>query len=424
MSVELTPLGVACNLSCTYCYQMPMREAGNVGNTTPYDMEKMLAALEAAGAPFTVFGGEPLMVPIADLERIFAWGFAKYGQNGIQTNGVLITPAHVALFAKYRVHVGFSLDGPGELNDTRWAGTLERTRADTAQSHAHLKECVAAGVGVSVIITLTRGNASADRWPRFVQWLRELDTMGIRAARIHLLEVEHAAVAAKLQLPQAEVITRFQELAALEGTLHGLRFDIFTEMRDLLRGEDERVTCIWNPCDPYTTSAVQGIDGQGEGSNCGRTNKDGIPRLKAETPGFERQLALYHTPQEAGGCAGCRFFLMCKGQCPGTAIGGDWRNRTADCEVWKAGFTYLEQELVAAGERPLSLNAEERGPLEAAMLTLWAQGQHAPLKHVRARLRAGETAAGVAAGAGGDRAHGDTPHGDTHGDHTDRAGGV
>ncbi|MCA9699014.1 MAG: 4Fe-4S cluster-binding domain-containing protein, partial [Myxococcales bacterium] len=67
MTVELRPLGVRCNLACSYCYQDPQRQLG--AQTPPYDLEAMLAAVDAAGQPFSLFGGEPLLVPLADLER-------------------------------------------------------------------------------------------------------------------------------------------------------------------------------------------------------------------------------------------------------------------------------------------------------------------------------------------------------------------
>src|SRR5205085_10095838 len=86
-------------------------------------------------------------------------------------------------------------------------------------------------------------------------------------------------------------------------------------------------------------------------------------------------LALYHTPQEAGGCKDCRFFLMCKGQCPGTAIDGDWRNRTEHCEVWKALFKVLEDEFQAQGKVPLSLRPE-RVDVEKSAIARWASGRY------------------------------------------------
>jgi uncharacterized protein len=420
MSVELTPKGVACNLSCTYCYQHPMRDAGNIGNEKDYDMDKMFAALTEEGGDFLVFGGEPLLVPIEDLRTIFAWGWERYKKNGIQTNGVLITTEHIAMFKEFNVHVGFSMDGPDELNDSRWAGTLERTRESTVKSHANMKACIAAGVATSLIITLYKGNATPERLPRLKQWIRELDTMGSRGVRIHLLEIDHPLVKAKMQLTEKEVIAALLELVALEATLPSIRLDILTDMRRLLRADDDNVTCIWNPCDPYTTSAVRGVDGQGNKSNCGRTNKDGIPRLKAEQQGYERQLALYNTPQEDGGCKDCRFFLMCKGQCPGTAIDGDWRNRTADCKIWMTLFGVLEQEMLAAGEKPLSLNFEERATLEQAMLQVWEAGRHVSLRYALAHVRTGKPVLGSLFNVD----HGDIPHGDQHGDHWDHQDGA
>ena len=86
--------------------------------------------------------------------------------------------------------------------------------------------------------------------------------------------------------------------------------------------QESGANCVWNFCDPYTTPAVRGVDGQGTRGNCGRTNKDGVPYEKSAVAGHERQLALYLTPQEHGGCAECRFFVPCGGgSCPGEGEG-------------------------------------------------------------------------------------------------------
>src|SRR5581483_5872010 len=132
MGVELRPLGVTCNIQCQYCYQNPIRDAGNF--LQRYDLERMKAAVERAGGDFVLFGGEALLVPKRDLESLWSWGLEKYGKNGVQTNGTLIDDDHIRMFKQYRVHVGISLDGPGALNDARWKGTLERTREATAKT--------------------------------------------------------------------------------------------------------------------------------------------------------------------------------------------------------------------------------------------------------------------------------------------------
>src|SRR5262245_34770509 len=123
MSVEARPLGVKCNLSCEYCYQEPQREAGNVARE--YDLSAMQRTLLREGQPFSIFGGEPLLLPLADLEELMAFGLANFGYTAIQTNGSLLEEEHISLFLKYKVHVGVSLDGPGPLNDARRQGTRD-----------------------------------------------------------------------------------------------------------------------------------------------------------------------------------------------------------------------------------------------------------------------------------------------------------
>lgn len=385
MSVELRPLGVACNIQCQYCYQNPVRDAGNVPKS--YDMEKMKSAIEAEGGPFSLFGGEPLMVPIRDLEALWAWGLERYRHNSVQTNGTLITDEHMRLFGKYKVHVGISLDGPGELNDVRWHGSLENTRKSTAKAEAAIERLCRAGLAPSLIVTLHRSNATADKLPRLYDWMRYLHNAGVRWLRLHLLESESAAIREKYGLSLEENLAALRGFLALEKELPRIQVDLFADMRNLLLGDDRKSTCVWHACDPYTTHAVRGVEGNGQRSNCGRTYKEGVEFVKSSSPGFERYLALYQTPQAAGGCKDCRFFMMCKGQCPGTAIDGDWRNRTEHCAVWMALFEDIEAALVAEGRRPLSKSPRRR-ELERALLTAWASGKNSTIADALARAPA------------------------------------
>ena len=379
MGVELKPLGVQCNIQCQYCYQHPMRDAGSVPHR--YDMAKMLAALEAEGRPFGLFGGEALLMPKEDLESLWAWGFARYGRNAVQTNGSLIDDDHIRMFRQYRVHVGVSIDGPGELNDARWHGTLARTRRTTATVEAVIERLCRERLVPSIIVTLSRTNASADRLPILGEWIRSLAALGVRKVRLHLLESESASIRSGYGLSTAENIAALRHCVALERELTTLRFDLFDDMRRLLEGRDNAVTCIWTACDPYTTHAVCGVEGDGQRSNCSRTNKDGVEYVKSSVVGFERYVALALTPQDAGGCRDCRFLLMCKGQCPGTAIDGDWRNRTEHCDVWKAIFTDFETELTGSGVEPLSLSAR-RSELERAAVIAWSEGRSPSIRRL------------------------------------------
>ncbi len=391
MTLEVRPYGVRCNIGCQYCYQNPERDAGNVASG--YDLDKIFAAIEAEDDQFSLFGGEPLLMPEADLERLWAWGAERYGYNAVQTNGTLVNDRHIELFERYGVRVGISIDGPGELNDVRWAGSLEKTRELTARTLETIGRLCAKGSPPGLIITLHRGNASPERLPRLLEWVREVAAAGVRSVRVHLLEIDSEAVRERYSLTDQENLEAMRGFYELEKDMPGLHLDVFDDIRKLLRGDDTNVTCTWNGCDPFTTRAVQGIEGNGQRSNCGRTNKDGVDFVKADVAGYERYLALYHTPQESGGCGGCRFFLMCKGQCPGTAIDGDWRNRTAHCEVWKGLLTQIESELVEKGEAPLSLSPHRKA-IEGDFVEAWGRGSGAELGTLVSRRLSTESETG------------------------------
>jgi uncharacterized protein len=330
-----------------------MRTAGNIN--TPWDFEAVKAVLDKHNSHFTVFGGEPLLTPIDRLEQIFEYGYRKWGQNGIQTNGSLITAAHVELFKRYNVYVGFSIDGYGELNDAREVGTLVETRAHTQRSVDNLTSLLdSQKEKVSLIITLTTVNCgNEDRLVGLVHWLYYLDTLGLKAVRLHFLESDCVG-AEWLRLSEERLIKVLTFLQTCEFT--SIKIDLFKDIEQTLLGWKDKLTCVWNCCDPLNTSAVVSIAADGSVSNCGRVNKSGVVWLKASDKTKLRQQILWDTSQEAGGCNGCRFFLACTGHCPGTAINGDWRNRTRDCEVLKALFVVAEARLVQRGETPLSID--------------------------------------------------------------------
>ena len=371
MTFELRPLGVKCNIRCSYCYQEPIREAARIRST--YDLAKITDAVVRNNERFILFGGEPLLLPKRDLEDLFALGYARFGGSGIQTNGVLLDSDHIAMFKKYCVNVGLSIDGPGQLNSLRWAGSAAKTEAATRRSLRSMEELLEAGIVPGIIITLHKANAASSALPRLLDWFSSLDMMGLSYARLHLLEVDSPAIGAAYALSDEENVTALGAIRNLEKTLCRLRFDLFQEVRALLSANDRNVSCTWRSCDPYTTPAVHGVEGMGQSSNCGRTNKAGVDYLKSDATGHERYLSLYYTPFEFGGCKGCRFFLFCRGQCPGEAIDGDWRNRSANCRVWFELFAMIEGEMIREELSPVSQRLDLL-ELESRMLSLLEQG--------------------------------------------------
>ena len=232
----------------------------------------------------------------------------------------------------------------------------------------------------SLIVTLHRGNATADKLPRMHAWFRELEGKGVTSARLHVLEVDEDGVGAAYASSTDENVVAFESFAALEGELTTLRLDLFQDMRNLLLGTDDNTTCVWTRA-TRTPAAVAGSRGSARPRTADARTRT-ASTSSSDTEGFERYLALYYTPQEHGGCKDCWFFLQCKGQCPGTSIHGDWRSRTEHCDLWKGLFRTLEEQMLDAGEVPLSASPERKA-IEGAFLELWSQGQSTSIAGVK-----------------------------------------
>jgi hypothetical protein len=134
---------------------------------------------------------------------------------------------------------------------------------------------------------------------------------------LHYLEVD-SKQASKLRVDTPILIQRMKELMTLGRKLKNLEFTNFQQQINLLRGSTEGTNCVWHACDVMTTPAVQGINGQGQLTNCNRTNKMGVDWQKSVVAGIERQRALYHALQ-VWRLQGCRF-PHARGECPGTGL--------------------------------------------------------------------------------------------------------
>lgn len=374
MTIEVTPVGIVCNLSCPYCYEHPLRDGGNFGNSKPYDVDKMLATIETYNSRFNLFGGEALLTDIKDLEIMWKWGHEKFGMSGMQTNAVLMTDEHIDLMVKYNVFPGISVDGPDDMNDSRWAGSLEKTREATKKSMGNIEKLAKMNRPPGIIITMWRGNVAKKNRNRFKEWLKWLDNLGISSIRLHLQQMDYKSVEETIGVSAEEAIEFALDIWQFQATeLKNIVFDMFDDVSKNLNGGDGTTSCIFNVCDVFTTDSVQGVDGQGNKTNCGRVSKEGVDWLKTDDRGWERYVMLYNTPQEYNGCKDCRFFLPCKANCPGTVIDGDFRNRTVECLHWKVLFSLYEKVMVQNGETPISLHPK-RKEIEKLTVEMWKKG--------------------------------------------------
>jgi uncharacterized protein len=371
LAIEFKPLGNACNIGCKYCYQEPMRLAGNTSVSKGYDIDKMIEIADNSGIdePFVVFGGESLLIPKKDLERIFKASYERKGEVSIQSNGSLIDDEHIELFKKYNVHVGVSIDGANDLNEMRASKQKNKTTLElTNASVENLAKLARNNISCGVIFTVHKLNGTKENLPRLQNFIRWLGDMGIKGGNLHMLEVDSGEASDYILSPEENEFA-FQEMAKFfdKDENKDLQYHPFVALEGMMRGNDEDAHCIWKSCDSMNTGAVYGIEGNGQISNCGMVNKEGIEWTKADDTSRWRDLILYQTPPEKGGCKGCPFFIMCNGYCTGASIDSDWRNKTYYCSSLKKMFKYYEGKIENEGLTPYS-KRPDRSNLEKAYI--------------------------------------------------------
>lgn len=137
-----------CNIACKYCYfffggdDSYKENPAAIKDTTVQQfigfIEKAVKTHAMRIVRVILHGGEPLLLKKSKMEQLLI-GIEQATpgvelQLTIQTNAMLIDEEWIALFSRYKVQVGVSLDGPQDVNDVgridkKGRGTYERTMA-------------------------------------------------------------------------------------------------------------------------------------------------------------------------------------------------------------------------------------------------------------------------------------------------------
>ena len=347
-----------CNGLCRSCYERRIR--GVQGNEKGYDLEAMLETLRREAEKETpenrrkhsapcVHGGEPLLIRPADLRNILQVSFELYGRTGIQTNGILLTDEHLAMFKEFKTSVGVSIDGDtAVLNRGRWNdGDISESRVQewTNRTLGNMTRAKAAGLDVSAIVLLRRYNTAPDKLDELVRFLLRLEKMGVRSLRTNEVIVFEDRFRDE-ELTEDELGQAFIRLTDLCFEDTGRQWNPYRDVVKLWT-EGGDATCVFNACDAWRTGAETAIMENGSIGVClkGGAALDGIQALAADTGGTERIRALPAIPQGLGGCQGCEFWGLCGGGCPGSGIGNDWRIRTRFCGAYKMLFRHIRSRL-------------------------------------------------------------------------------
>ena len=436
MGLVLKTLG--CNGLCGNCYENKIRAA----NTAPekVDLDAALALIHAeslkpkeqrCNAP-TLHGGEPLLLPVDRVDRFLSEVYSGWGQSGVQTNGTILNDALIEIFKKYHTNIGISIDGDtAALNRGRWnAGKLNirqiQEKTDLVMGHIRrLRDC---GISVSVIALLRSHNAAPDRIDEFIRFLRRLDReFGVCDLRTNPV-ISFIPEFKAEELSPADLLNAYRTIfSAMIAEDHPLPWLPYRDFIDLTLGHT-RATCNFVGCDPWHTISEQPIGAAGFVGTCLKVggSQDGVFSMIADERRPERELMLVRVPMTEGGCAGCRYWMACRGGCPGEGADGDYRNKSRFCLAIKGFFEYVETRLRSMF--PILKTAFDFGvqdaalPLDSIRKGAWQKQYEMPKEAIAEEAAKRRAACGPGGGGHGDSAHGDRPHQDAHGDHLDKGG--
>lgn len=340
---------LSCNKACRYCYETPWRSKNE---PEPHNLEAVLKKIaETDSKDICLHGGEPLILPLQDVEKLLEAAFLKTGRSSIQTNGTLITEDLITIFKRFKTSVGISIDGDQDLNEFRM--NLEETSRLLDTMNTLTKE----GLTLSVIIVLSKANAGTpDKLLRLKKFIGKLSSKNI-TGRINPCICGNS----EFELSTSELIEAYRSL--LMFTLsNGWRWSPFTDMWNALLDKDT-VVCTFRGCDIFHTPSCTVITGDGSETNCMRISSKGLYHrqlIRATT----REEILIATDKVYGGCKDCCFWEACHGGCPSQALDNDWRNRTMLCDLYHNLFT-----LISNFQKALSITKQTKSSAKEACST-------------------------------------------------------
>jgi len=419
-----------CNGECASCYERQIRDKG----LPKYDINAVLKTIDEVIKQesekeekqrcyhISLHGGEPLIVGLRNLNRLFKKIYDFWGNTGIQTNGLLITDKHIELFKKYKTNLGFSIDGDtAETNRGRW-NYLERSddyiQEKTDLVLDNMRKCKEAKLSLNCIIVLRKYNASPERIPELLAFIERLyKEFGIRYINTIPCTVYDKKRRKEEQLTNRELSFAFKMIESLKWQYPDLIWQPYHDIVDMMLGYMDQ-TCVFNECDPFRTGGERAINYCGDMTNCLRSGGavEGLQLLSDDNFSRERYAMLEQLPRNMGGCKNCRFWHLCYGHCPGAGVNNDWRNRTRFCKAWKEFYIHIENRLKAIMPNLLlsPMFYPQRAAPEGVQKSLRVSNGSSFKNMVRFNIKNVKREIGqkglIGSQMGG---HGDRPHGDS-----------
>ncbi|MFH1990747.1 MAG: radical SAM protein [Patescibacteria group bacterium] len=165
----ILPVGLNCNMTCSYCYHAGKNFSQGKFHRMPDEIiwKTIFESSQLAkNVDFLWHGGEPLMVGINHFKKAVQIekeiNFAGRVRNMIQTNGVLLTQAFCDFFAKENFKISTSIDGTKKINDTNRCFANGKGTYDKVKKAINLWRATGNNIGAIVLVTKANVNHPAE----------------------------------------------------------------------------------------------------------------------------------------------------------------------------------------------------------------------------------------------------------------------
>lgn len=362
MTIVIIP-SYDCNFRCEYCYLCNSTKQSSYKLTADFVCSFLLQIREYLQAQHKTIkliwhGGEPLLWGIDNYRKIFEfvrYVFSDCGvENSIQSNLSLINDDYIDLLKQYDVKLGFSFDGPKDINDKQRAFANGDGSFDIIMEK--LKLCIGYGLNVGCIAVCSRkylGNVK--RIYSFMNDLRlnfKLNPLFVTGEAVNTKEELGitASEYADIMMELYDIMTSDPNNSVVEDNLIEMGSAVAT-------GVTEHCLFGFNCQDNFLAIAPTG-DVMPCGRFCdndmlkysyGNLHQESLaeilPRIKhSET--YKRAEFIAHS-----GCNQCKWYHICHGGClhDGFLASGDFRHKTFLCSAYKKIFTHIEKRLKDSG---------------------------------------------------------------------------
>ena len=344
----------SCHLACAYCFESAIGYRMKV--KLDYDIDAITSTVEeiikhVRHDEAVLHGGEPLLLPLDDLEILIARLRTLGLRVSIQSSCSIISDLHIDLFKRYDVSIGCSADGPGELNMLRgfwFNGRYDKELSDRYNRvlQENLEKLANEKLLKGVLTIVSRANAgSVEKLEKLAKWILWLRDLGVNSGRLNPMYAT-TPWSKPYEMSVDELYKAYIWLwENLFSRNDGLYWSPYQEIVALLLGNEDRGICWFGGCGFYD-SFVWTVGPRGELLSCDRTLGSGLWSRALpwpETPLLRkhiRAIALCKTELR-----GSKYCHLHKGGCPAESPNGDWRRASRFWRLWEKLFEYFEHVL-------------------------------------------------------------------------------